>query len=722
MTLQWPVVRGDVEKHFHGLSGNTDLVGNALSLLGEWLSDPICEHLRPSILAHIEHGQFPLLLDSFYQLIPFGTGGRRGRVGYGPNRINDVTVAQSVQGHCNYLHAKKVTAAKIVVACDTRFFADLSQTYQFLGPKHPLLDLTSRALASIATEIYAANGFQVFLYLPDPGARYLSTPELSFAIRFLGAAGGINVSASHNHPDDNGFKFYNTQAAQDIPPTDQELTTYMQGIKEIRRMPLAKAIAGGLAREMPAEVHPAYLGTNLALPRGKHRAGYVVGYTPLCGTGDGTVGDVLRAAGYDVRLYGPQANFDGTFASIPFRLPNPEVPESSQPALPFAKEQGADLLLCTDPDADRIGVYAQSKNGQWRYFTGNEIAAVLAYYLLVDKERGPKRTGFVIKTLVTTRLLDAIAAKAGSPIVADLLVGFKYIADVLHCLERDGHYKELKAKPQDLVVAAEESHGVLLTPAIRDKDAAGGALMLCDLMSALRQEGKYLPDYLATIMAECGNYRNVARSIVMRGIRGSELLSRMMKSLRDDPPSAFAQAPVRAMSDYLSSEFGPIRSDTDTQSRNLLAFRLDDAQIVIRPSGTEPKVKVYVDFLGKGGGTEAERTEANRAAQRFATGVVNDCTSRIGITVSESASRLPDYIDLDLKVEFDTAFRRDLQAAAGTLKGLDDAAKLDWLRKRLAPCAAGSDPLDAVRSAVDGLCNELGIEDLRQALAAKKGV
>jgi phosphoglucomutase/phosphomannomutase len=617
----------------------------------------------------------------------------------------------SVQGHCNFLRQNYPSSAsrKIVIAFDTRIFSDISKTYAFLDPASLLLGLTSRTLAHIACEIYAGNGFEVYVAGLHSEKEYLSTPELSFAIRHLEALAGMNVSASHNHPDDNGFKFFNEQGAQDVPPTDQSMASYMGGVTEIERTAFADAVADGRIRALPAELHAAYIGANLAL-RSKPGQPLTVVYTPLCGTGDGSAGDVLRAAGYDVRLYGPHSNCDGTFAEIPFRLPNPEVPEAASPALGWANEVGADMVLCTDPDADRLGVFARDSRGRWRYLNGNEIAAILAYYLTLDATIGPKRSGVLIKTLVTTRMLHRIADLSGCSIVPDLLVGFKYIAYVLHCLERDGCYEGIHASAGDLVLAGEESHGVLLTPKIRDKDAAGGALVLCELLSQLRAQNKYLPEYLDTLALQCGNYVNVARSVVMRGIRGSELLARMMRSLREDPPVAFDGMPVLQIQDFLSDEHGPLRSDTERLSRNLLVYRLEKSQVVVRPSGTEPKAKVYVDVEGAKLADARNRKKAADYAKHLAADVVDQCVGRIGFHLSPSANLLPDYVDLDLKDLFGKGFPNDLLAAADRLSHQSPAELLAWLRERLAPYSAGADPLDATAPAVTRLLGDMADE------------
>jgi phosphoglucomutase/phosphomannomutase len=705
----WNDLRPDAAARLTAVSPDPVIADRALGFLDTWLTAPIYQTQRAAILALITAGKFDLLLDSFHQLVPFGTGGRRGRVGFGPNRINQITVAMSVQGHCDYLRetATSSSSGTIVVAFDTRIFADIAGTYGFLGPDNPLLGLTSRALARIACEIYAGNGFEVYVPGLSSTTEYLATPELSFAIRHLGALGGINVSASHNHPDDNGFKFFNEQGAQDIPPTDQKMTSFMGDVTEIQRAEFTEAVADGRIRPLPEGLHAVYLGANLALRSSNPQSATIV-YTPLCGTGNATVGDVLRAAGYDVQLYEPHANYDGTFAAVPLRLPNPEVPEAASPALGMARAVNADMVLCSDPDADRIGVFARDAAGRWRYLNGNEIASILAYYLVLDGERGPKRSGVLIKTLVTTRMIQNIAKQAGCPIVGDLLVGFKYIANVLLCLEREGRFEGVVASHRDLVMAGEESHGVLLTPLVRDKDAAGGALILCELVSQLRMEGRYLPEYLDALCMACGNYQNMARSMVMRGIRGAALLERMMRSLRDETPREFGGMPVLRFRDLLSPEHGPIRSDTDRLSRNFLVFELEQAQIVVRPSGTEPKAKIYVDVEGARIPGVSDRQGAAAFARRLAAQVLEECIGRIGYSLSANAHLLPDYLDLDLKADFDTRFRGDLQAALGKLSGQTEAHQIAWLRDRLKPYGGGSDPLGPTAATLEALFDDLG--------------
>jgi len=266
------------------------------------------------------------------------------------------------------------------------------------------------------------------------------------------------------------------------------------------------------------------------------------------------------------------------------------------------------------------------------------------------------------------------------------------------------------ASPGDLVLAGEESHGVLLTPLIRDKDAAGGALVLCELVSQLRMEGRYLPEYLDALSMACGNYQNAARSVVMRGIRGATLLERMMRSLRAQPPREFGDMPVQRFRDLLSPEHGPIRSDTDRLSRNFLVFELEQAQIVVRPSGTEPKAKIYVDVEGAKIPGVSDRPAAAGFARKLAENVLDECIARIGFSLSANAHLLPDYLDLDLKAGFDQSFRGDLVRELGKLSSQTEAGQVEWLRDRLKPYGGGSDPLGPTAATLEALFDELSRE------------
>jgi len=717
-----------LRKDFMQISENQAAIDQAVTFLDQWLKNPLFSDQHASILSHIVHKKNDLLLDAFYQRLPFGTGGRRGRVGYGPNRINPGTVSLSVQGHCNFMkaHYDCKKNPRVVVAFDVRIFVDIGGVFSFLPDNHPILNLSSQILARIACEIYAGNGFTVYTTLKNTNTSYLSTPELSFLIKYFNALGGINVSASHNHPDDNGFKFYNPEAAQDIPPDDEQLARYMDSdTLTVNQMDFDEATAKGLIRAVPKESHDAYINTILALKNvtPEPQSPPIV-YSPLCGTGDSNVGDVMRSAGYTVKLYAPHANYDGTFVNVPSRIPNPEVPEAAAPALTFAKELDADIVMSSDPDADRIGLFARDNEKKWHYITGNDIASIIGYYLIMDNERGPQKRGLIIKTLVTTRTLEYIAKQADCPIVGDLLIGFKYIAHVLEMLEKKGCYQNISLHPNDLILAAEESHGILLTPAVRDKDTAGAGLILAEIMTLLRKDNICLPDYLTNLHLQCGNYANAGRSIMLKGIDGADAIARILKSLRQDRPTSLAGRHVKDYVDYLDeSVMGPIKSKTDQLSRNLLVYKMDGSQIVIRPSGTEPKLKIYADIEGDKWSSQNNRNAAIKVANEVASKVYESCLERIQIQLSQSAQYLPDYIEVKRKQDFDSTFTNELILFAEKIvldKSMDASKRILWLKNRLQEYTSGADPLIAVRQALSHLCLRL-IND-RYSQNAKSGL
>ena len=382
---------------------------------------------------------------------------------------------------------------------------------------------------------------------------------------------------------------------------------------------------------------------------------------------------------------------------------------AAYPAIKFAESVNASVVFSTDPDADRLGLYAKATNGSWRYITGNEIAAILVYYLTIDKKYGPQKRGIIIKSLVTTRLLEEIARAANCMMVPDLLVGFKYIAHVLSCLEHDGHYLNIKAKSADLVIAAEESHGVLMTPDIRDKDAAGGALILAELSFQLRKANVGLPDYFDALAVAYGNYTNVTTSLVMRGISGSQALTSMMQSLRSDPIKAVGDLNILSTDDFLLAENGrgQLLGETDRMARNILLFYMAGLQVTIRPSGTEPKVKIYVDVEGRALGIYDDRNKVQQLADGLIIKIADLCLARIGIVLSPSAKLLPDFVDLELKQEFGKSFRTDLLSNAEKLVLQPISKRLEWFRKRLVQFGAGADPLEVTAEALSHLCGEL---------------
>jgi len=682
MSPDLSAILDDVRIGFAGLSVPPPLQEAALQNLERWLLEAPFASYRYQIHALIEASRWDLLLDGFYQVLPFGTGGRRGLVGIGPNRFNPWTLSASIQGHASWLRRTRGDGAlSVVIAADVRQFRDLGGQL-VAGVPNPVLGMTSRDFAEIAAEVYAAAGITVLL--PPPGT-YLSTPELSFAIRHLGADGGVNISASHNPPDDNGSKFYNATGGQEIPPRDERMAEEVAGVTHIERMPLDRARVVGLVRELGPDVHAAYVATNLALARGQGPRSVRVAFTGLHGLGLNTVVPVLEAAGFQVEVEPTQSSYDGAFPNVPFRAPNPEVQRSMSAAAAFAEQQGLDLVMACDPDADRLGLMvrhpAQGPGG-WRFMNGNEIAALVCHQALSTRTAGE---ALVMKTEVTSRLVDRVARAHGARVVGHLLVGFKYIGDALDQIETTGQFAGLSATLDDFALGAEESHGVLVTPAIRDKDAAGGALMLAELAEAEKAEGRTLLDTIHALWAEVGYVRNHLVSTVMRGAEGRARIQTIQASLRRDPPSAIGGRAVTASHDRQDPRgpFGPILSETDRASRDVLVWELgEDARIILRPSGTEPKNKIYVEVAGQPGvDLDDEISRVDAEARHLAEDFTLLMLARIGLSLPRWALRVSDLVSVEHKMLFAS------RVMPGLLERMEaeSAEAGRWLDQQIAP-------------------------------------
>jgi phosphoglucomutase/phosphomannomutase len=586
---------------FRGVEADPRLEEQALKYLGLWLTDPQFAAYRPQLDWLIHTAQWPGLLDRFYQILPFGTGGRRGAVGIGPNRMNRWTLGASVQGHCEYLKERfpGVAPLRVALAYDVRQFEDKRRSYNPELP-NPVLHLSSKDLAHHAAGVYAANGVESWLSPPD-SPRYFATPELSFAIRLLGAHGGLNVSASHNPPDDNGGKFYDERGGQPVPPDDQIMADLVDQVRTIRELPWAEAVRSGRVHFLDEGPHRAYvelIRRQSLVPPPKGDEIRVV-FTPLHGVGGMTVLEALREQGFAVVPVESQMTPDGQFPNVT-QTPNPEVPASMDRAAALAAEKRADLVLATDPDADRLGGMVPDREGKYRYVTGNEIAALLTHFKLsklVQKGEMPA-SPVVVRTEVTTELVSRVARHFKAQVVENLLVGFKYIAEVLWQLERDGAYEDVRGTPEDFVIASEESHGILVTPKIRDKDAAGAALLFAELALDQKRRGKTVLDYLEALYRTFGYFRTEGVPVVMTGIEGKRNMARMLNALRAQPPREIAGLAVTAFEDLRDEKgrLGPLKGATDAAARNFLIFRLGDrGRVVLRPSGTEPKAKTYVE-------------------------------------------------------------------------------------------------------------------------------
>jgi phosphoglucomutase/phosphomannomutase len=637
---------------FQTIQVDDALKDQALKFLRQWLTGPEFAVYRPQLEWLVRERQWAGLLDRFYQILPFGTGGRRGPVGIGPNRMNVWTLTASVQGHCEYLKEcfPGVEPLRVALAYDVRCFEDKRRNY---NPElsNPVLHLSSKNLAHHAAGVYAANGIHAHI-LPADSPRYLATPELSFAIRYLKAHGGLNISASHNPPDDNGGKFYDERGGQPVPPDDQIMADLVDQVTTIKTLPWGEALRSGRVHLMDETSHQAYLDLlrrQSLVPPPKFDELQIV-FTPLHGVGAMTAMEALVAQGFRVKPVAEQMKPDGQFPNVT-KTPNPEVPESMDRAMATAQRVQADLVLSTDPDADRLGALIPDGQSGWRFVTGNEIAALLTHFKLNQlAQRGQlPRSPIVIKTEVTTSQVTRIARHFKAQLVENLLVGFKYIADVLWHLENEGAYEDVRGTPEDFVIASEESHGILVTPQIRDKDAGGAAVLLAELALTQRRQGKTVLDYLEALARQFGYFRTEGVPVVMTGILGKKNMARMLDALRANPPREIAGLAVTAFEDLRdpNGRMGPLRGATDAAARNFLLFRLGErARIAFRPSGTEPKAKAYIEVCSPPcpAGTSAaawQQTcrEVDALTERLAKEFVRAAVGLIGLDPAEAGVR-----------------------------------------------------------------------------------
>ncbi len=700
-----PPVTGDIQEMVSGLRRGfaslpvaEDLKRTALENITQWLLDETFESYRPQLLWLISEAKWALLLDSFYRVIPFGTGGRRGPVGIGANRFNPITLASSIQGHVDYLRERYPGEhLSVVIAYDVREFRDLNRFYNAEEPNAPLIGSTSREFARLAAEVYTCNGVAVYV-LPEISDRFISTPELSFSIRSLKATAGLNVSASHNHPDDNGAKFYNRFGGQEVPPNDEAMSKHVENVRYVRRLDIDRCNGTPLLSPIPNNLHDAYVKLNVQQSLCPQARQSRIVFTPLHGVGDSSVGDVLRAAGFEVHLVPAQSTLDGEFGAVPYRAPNPEVPESMHQGIELARDLDADLVLACDPDADRLGVCSRTNDqGIYRFMTGNEIACLLTHYKLEQLEKLGRlpRDPLVIKTEVTTNLLSPITRSFGGTCLADLLVGFKYHGHVLEQIERSGVYDGRSATLQDFVIAVEESHGFLVTPEIRDKDAAGAALLLAELAALLRKQDRTLADYLDDIFRRFGYYANQLRSMVMTGAEGLENIQKIQSEFRQNPPKAIAGFAVSEAIDHWNENgrHGKIKSDTDKASRNVLGFRLENGAVVyLRPSGTEPKNKMYIEApsppIGENTDSDSLKTlkaQTDGIACQIGDDLTREMLGLIGVTLPDYAMRISGLVPLAKRIEFVESVVPEFENRIDQLRAQSTTriAVSRWLKKRL---------------------------------------
>ncbi len=542
--------------------------------IDQWLSGPYDAESKAIIQNLLDTGNTAELTDAFYRDLEFGTGGLRGVLGVGSNRMNRYTVGAATQGLSNYINeAFPNQDISVAIAHDSRRM--------------------SPEFARLVADIFSANGIKVYLF-----SDLRPTPELSFAIRQLGCQSGIVVTASHNPPEYNGYKVYWNDGGQVVSPHDKGI------IAEVARITSVDAIRFEGVTERIHLIDEAIdapyierIRSNVVNPGVIARqADLNIVYTPIHGTGITMVPRALEAIGFtNVHIVAEQAVPDGNFPTV--KSPNPEERAAMQLALDLANELNADLILATDPDADRVGAGARNQQGAFELLNGNQMASLLIYYLLNAWRDAGKLTGkeFVAKTIVTTDLIDRMCERYGVACY-NTLTGFKYIAEVI---------RELEGKEQ-FIAGGEESYGYLIGDFVRDKDAIASCAMIAELTAAARDRGLSLFDLLMAMYQENGFYYESLVSLTKKGREGAEAIQQMMATFRANPPHEIAGSPVVRIDDYqaltrtdAAGEVSVIVSGSmGIEASNVLQFfTADGTKVSARPSGTEPKIKFYVSVV-----------------------------------------------------------------------------------------------------------------------------
>lgn len=549
---------------------------NINSLYSEWLEKAVAD---PDLNAELESikGNDDEILDRFYKSLEFGTAGLRGVIGAGTNRMNVYTVGRATQGLADYLNANFENPS-IAIGYDSR--------------------IKSEYFSKEAAKVLAANGVKVYIY-----DELEPTPCLSFAIRKFHTSSGIILTASHNPGKYNGYKCYDRRGYQMTDEAAEETYNYIQRVDYftgIKSMDFDKALESGMIEYIGEDVIEEFLDEvqkQCINPEICKNAGLKVIYTPLNGTGNKPVRKILDRIGIkDVYVVPEQEMPDGNFPTCPY--PNPEIEQVFECGLKMADEIKPDILLATDPDCDRVGIAVPDKDGKLVLMSGNEVGAMLLNYILSQKkEKGTlSDTAIAVKSFVSTDLAEEIAKKYGCAF-KNLLTGFKYIGELITNLEEEG-------RADDFVMGFEESYGYLAGTHARDKDAVVGSMMICEMASYYKMQGKSLVEVMDDIYSEFGYYCNIVKSYEFEGAAGMEKMAQIMNSLRENPPTEFAGTPVTYIGDYMTSTAKYLdtgrEEKIDLPKSNVLAYKTADGNgVIVRPSGTEPKIKTYITAIGK---------------------------------------------------------------------------------------------------------------------------
>ena len=555
-----------------------------------WLTSPQFDEETRKELEAIKGNDLEIK-DRFYKDLEFGTGGLRGIIGAGTNRMNKYTVGKATQGLSNYIlkNNPEGKAMGVALAYDSRNM--------------------SPEFAEMSALVLNANGIKAYVF-----DELRPTPELSFAVRHLGCTAGIVVTASHNPPEYNGYKVYWADGAQVVAPKDEGIIGEVNSITDfsaIKMMDKAEAVRNGLFNVVGKEIDDAFVENikkQAVRPEEVIKAKDMkIVYTPLHGAGNKNVRRVLAEVGFEnVYVVPEQEKPDGTFPTVGY--PNPEDPKAFTLAIKLAQEKQADIIIGTDPDSDRIGVVVKDNNGNYDILTGNMTGALLTEYVLGGrKEKGTlPENAAMVKTIVTTEMVRAIAENYGVKLF-DVLTGFKFIGEKIKQFEEDHSYS--------YVFGFEESYGCLSGTYARDKDAVGASMLVCEMAAYYKNKGMTLYDGLMELYNKYGFYKEGVKSVTLKGVDGAEQIQKIMEYLRNNVPSDFAGNKVIWAKDYKTGVFknlltGETEASTLPKS-NVLYYNLDDrAWLCVRPSGTEPKIKFYMGVKADSLEKAVEKTDA----------------------------------------------------------------------------------------------------------------
>ena len=551
-------------------------MNNYFEKYNEWLNDDCFDDETKKELNSIRDNEEEIK-DRFYKELEFGTAGLRGVIGAGTNRMNKYTVGRATQGLANFINKMKIENPSVVISYDSRHM--------------------SKEFSEIAALVLNANGIKVNLF-----DNLRPVPELSFSVRYLHATAGIMITASHNPPEYNGYKVYWSDGAQIVPPIDKGIIDEVLSIKDfslIKTINKNEAIEAGLLNYVGEEIDDAFINAlkssclNPEIIK-KEAKNVKIVYTPLHGAGNLPVQRILKELGFEnIYVVPEQEKPDGDFPTVSY--PNPEDPKAFELALKLAKEVDADVVLATDPDADRLGVFSKMSNGEYVSYTGNMSALLICEYELSQKkEKGIlPNNGAIITTVVSSELTKAIAENYGAK-VFETLTGFKWIGEKIRKFEEENSYKYL--------FGFEESYGCLIAPHARDKDGISAVMALCEATAFYKNKGWSLWEQMIKIYEKYGYYREGQVSIVLKGADGAEEIKNKMAKMRSNPPTELAGLKVLEVRDYqehvIKKADGEV-SETDLPTSNVLYYELsNNSWCCVRPSGTEPKIKFYMGVKG----------------------------------------------------------------------------------------------------------------------------